>query len=325
MSFFNELKRRNVFKVAIAYVVVVWLVAQVLQLVFQSFGTPDWVMKTVLVLLATGLPFALFFAWAFEMTPEGLKREYEVDRSQSITPQTGRKLNNLIFAVMALALGYFAYDKFVLSESRDAALVEAATQVVSEKAVTEATTAESDKSIAVLPFVNMSDDKNNEYFGDGLAEELLNLLAKVPDLKVAARTSSFHFKGKDPTMAEVAAALQVDTVLEGSVRRSGETIRVVAQLINTADGSHMWSEKYDRPLTDLFAVQDDIAGKIVGALMPHLGGEQAKLASSDTGDISPALFERFMRARHRFYDKTPRSRRRLPSCVHRTRSIRRSS
>ncbi len=127
MSIFNELKRRNVFKVGIAYVIVAWLVAQVLQLVFESFGTPEWAIKTVLVLLATGLPFALFFAWAFEMTPEGLKREHEVDRSQSITPQTGTRLNFMITAAMALALAYFAWDKFVVSPERETALLETAT------------------------------------------------------------------------------------------------------------------------------------------------------------------------------------------------------
>ena len=150
MSLFNELKRRNVFRVGIAYVVVAWLVAQVLQLVFESFGTPDWVMKTVLVLLATGMPFALFFAWAFEMTPEGLKRESEVDRSQSITPQTGQKLNTTIFIVMALALGYFAIDKFYFSAEREAALVESVAQAKTAQAP-EQSPQDIDRSIAVLP------------------------------------------------------------------------------------------------------------------------------------------------------------------------------
>ena len=168
MSFFNELKRRNVFKVTIAYIVVAWLAAQVLQLIFESFGTPDWVMKTVLVLMAAGLGIAMFFAWAFEMTPEGLKRESEVDRSQSITPQTGKKLNNLIVAVMALALAYFVYDKFILSAGRDAALIKTTTLATTERAATEQAASESpesvedDKSIAVLPFADMSPDKDQE-------------------------------------------------------------------------------------------------------------------------------------------------------------------
>ncbi|MDH3902932.1 MAG: hypothetical protein OES90_06895, partial [Xanthomonadales bacterium] len=196
MSIFNELKRRNVFKVTIAYVIVSWLIAQVLQLVFESFGTPDWVMKTVLVLLASGVPIAVFFAWAFEMTPEGLKREHEVDRSQSITPQTGKKLNSLIITVLVLALAYFAYDKFVVSAGRetaaiDSAVEEATTQALAEQVATEEVSAEPDKSIAVLPFVNMSSDTEQEYFSDGLSEELLNLLAKIPELRVTSRSSAF--------------------------------------------------------------------------------------------------------------------------------------
>ena len=200
MSLFNELKRRNVFKVAIAYVAVAWLVAQVLQLIFESFGTPDWVMKTVLLLMATGFLFTLFFAWAFEMTPEGLKRDYEVDRSQSITPQTGKKLNSLIIVVMGLALAYFAYDKFILSESRNAALVETTKQAVTAETTAKLATNDDssnrlDRSIAVLPFVNMSPDPNQAFFADGIAEELLNLLAKIPNLRVTSRSSSFMFRG----------------------------------------------------------------------------------------------------------------------------------
>jgi len=200
----------------------------VLQLIFESFGTPEWVMKTVLVLMAVGLLFALFFAWAFEMTPEGLKKESEVDRSKSITPQTGKKLNNLIVVVMALALGYFAYDKFVLSTDRDAALIEATTQAVSQLAGTESAGLERDASIAVLPFVNMSDDASNEYFSDGLSEELLNLLAKVPELRVIARTSSFAYKGSNTKIADMARELDVDHILEGSVRKAGNQVRITA-------------------------------------------------------------------------------------------------
>jgi TolB-like protein len=271
LSFFNELKRRNVFKVAFAYVVVGWLVAQVLQLIFESFGTPEWVMKTVLVLMAAGLLFALFFAWAFEMTPEGLKKESEVDRTQSITPQTGKKLNNLIVALMALALGYFAYDKFVLSTNRDAALVEATTQAVTQLTNTEDAELESDASIAVLPFVNMSDDAGNEYFSDGLSEELLNLLAKIPELRVIARTSSFAYKGSNTKISDVARELNVDHVLEGSVRKAGKRVRITAQLILASDSSHLWSETYDRSLDDIFAIQDEISAAIVVALKDTLG------------------------------------------------------
>ena len=281
MSLFNELKRRNVFRVTIAYVVIAWLVAQVLQMVFESFGTPDWVMKTLLVLLATGLPFAVFFSWAFEITPEGLKREHEVDRSQTIPHETSRKLDFIIIGMMALALAYFAYDKLVLSAERDAALVEATTQAVSEQADTEEVSTESDKSIAVLPFVNMSDEASNEYFSDGISEELLNLLAKIPELRVSARTSSFSFKGQNLEVPEIAARLNVDYILEGSVRKSGNQVRITAQLVKADDGFHLWSETYDRTLDNIFAIQGEIASAVVAQLKIVLLGDAPIVRETD--------------------------------------------
>jgi TolB-like protein len=279
LSIFNELKRRNVFKVGIAYVIIAWLVAQLLQLVFESFGTPVWAIKTVLVLLATGLPFALFFAWAFELTPDGIKREHEVDRSQSISVQSGNKLNLMIIIVLVLALSYVAYDKFVLSAEREAAHIESATQTVTEQAVNTDASTESHKSIAVLPFVNMSSDPEQEYFSDGISEELLNVLAKIDSLKVAARTSSFSFKGQNRPVGEIAEVLGVDHILEGSVRKSGSQIRVTAQLIRVNDGFHMWSETYDRELVNIFAIQDEITEAIVSELRIELD-VQEQIASS---------------------------------------------
>ena len=281
MSLFNELKRRNVFRVGIAYVVVAWLVAQVLQLVFESFSQPDWVMKTVLVLLATGLPLALFFAWAFEMTPEGLKREHEVDRSQSITSQTGKKLNFTIITVMALALAYFALDKFVVTESKSTVTTESVAEettapIAAPQVVRDEVPTEPDKSIAVLPFINMSSDAEQEYFSDGLSEELLNLLAKIPELKVASRSSSFQFKGEKIDITEVAQKLKVAHVLEGSVRKSGNNVRITAQLVKAEDGYHMWSETYDRSLDNIFAIQDEISAAVVAALKIELLGEAPK-------------------------------------------------
>ena len=284
LSILNELKRRNVFKVGIAYVIVAWLVAQVLQLVFESFGTPVWAIKTVLVLLATGLPFALFFAWAFEMTPDGLKRESEVDRSQSITPQTGGKLNLTITALMAMALAYFAYDKFVLSGDREAALVAAMTQAVTEQKPPEPeAAANTEKSIAVLPFVNMSSDSEQEYFSDGISEELLNGLAKIDSLKVAARTSSFSFKGQNKPIGEIAQVLGVEHILEGSVRKSGDQVRITAQLIRVSDGFHMWSETYDRELVNIFIIQDEITDAIVSELRVKLD-VQTQITSTTTSN-----------------------------------------
>ncbi|MDX1403929.1 MAG: hypothetical protein R3192_05305, partial [Woeseiaceae bacterium] len=239
MTFFAELKRRNVFRVGIAYVIVGWLLAQVAELAFDAYGAPEWVLKSVLFILLLGLPLALFFAWVFELTPEGIKLEKHVDRSQSITPQTGRKLDFIIIGVLVVAVGFLLVDKFLLSES----------PVASDEIM-----AMESQSIAVLPFVNMSDD--DDYFADGLSEELLNLLAKIPDLKVAGRTSSFAFKGRNEDLREIGEALDVSKVLEGSVRRSGNRLRVTAQLVNVEDGYHLWSETYDRQMADIFDIQD---------------------------------------------------------------------
>ncbi len=274
MSLFNELKRRNVFKVGFAYVVVAWLVAQVLQLVFESFGTPAWAIKTVLVLLATGLPFALFFAWAFEMTPEGIKRESEVDRSQSIAPQTGKKLNTMITVVMALALAYFAYDKFVLSGDREAALVEAASQTAAEQAVATDVSTTSDKSIAVLPFANMSGDPEQEYFSDGMTEEIISKLSRIDNLAVASRTSVQRFKNTEMDIREIAATLGVRYVLEGSVRKAGDQLRITAQLIDSENGFHVWSKDFDGSMVDIFDVQENTAMQIAEALDIHLSPQE---------------------------------------------------
>lgn len=277
MSLFNELKRRNVFKVAIAYIVVAWFVLQVADVVLNNITAPGWVFKVLMLFVGIGFPFAVIFAWAFEMTPEGIKRESEVDRSQSITPVTGKKLNMMITGLLVLALGYFAYDKFVLSAGRDAALVEATTQAVTEApAPVVQEPDETEKSIAVLPFVNMSSDAEQEYFSDGLSEELLNLLAKIPELKVASRSSAFQFKGEKFDLKDVAEKLGVAHVLEGSVRKSGNQVRITAQLIKAEDGYHMWSETYDRSLDNIFAIQDEISAAVVGALKIELLGEVPK-------------------------------------------------
>lgn len=286
MPLLQELKRRNVIKVAIAYIVVAWLLAQVLQLVFESFGTPEWVMKTVLVLMAAGLAFAVIFAWAFEMTPEGLKREQEVDRSQSITPQTGQKLNRLIIAVMALAIGYFAYDKFVLGGRQVLEPVAVNNQDVAPQEPAEPD-AEPNRSVAVLPFVDMSPDKDQEYFTDGLTENLLNALAQLRELKVAGRTSSFAFKGRNEDLRDIGEQLGVAHILEGSVQKSGQRVRVTAQLVSAGDGYHLWSQTYDRTLEDIFAVQDEIADAVAKAMRVTLlghGGNAGVGASAHSGD-----------------------------------------
>ena len=271
MSFFSELKRRNVFKVAAAYIIVGWLLLQVSDTLVPALHLPEWFHSGVAFLLIIGFPLAVIFAWAFEMTPDGLKREKEVDRSQSITRVTGQKLNNALIGMLVLALGYFVIDKFVLDPRRDAELVQNNQSEKLQEAGADVQGGEEfgNKSIAVLPFVNMSDDGANEYFSDGLSEELLNLLAKIPDLKVAARTSSFQFKGKTGDIESIATQLKVANVLEGSVRKSGNQVRITAQLIKADDGYHLWSETYDRTLENIFAVQDEIAAAVVDALKVH--------------------------------------------------------
>ena len=215
-SFFNELQRRNVFRVALVYIVAAWLLLQVADVVLNNIEAPNWVFQAILLLLALGFPFALIFAWAFELTPEGLKKEKDIDRSQSITQVTGRKLDFTIIAVLVLALGYFAYDKFVIDLGQEETLATASTQA---KESSETDTPE--MSIAVLPFVNMSSDPEQEFFSDGISEELLNMLAQFPGLRVAARTSSFQFKGMNQDIAEIADTLNVETA-DGT---TGRTIR----------------------------------------------------------------------------------------------------
>ena len=298
MSFLKELKRRNVIRVGAAYIIIAWLVAQVLQLIFESFGTPNWAIKTVLVLLAAGLPFSLFFSWAFEMTPEGLKREHEVDRTQSITPQTGKQLDRMIIGVLVLSLVYFAYDKFVLSAGRETAAIEsaveaAASQALTAQAAAEEAAAKIKKSIAVLPFVNMSDDASNEFFSDGLSEELLNLLAKIPELRVTSRSSAFSYKGKDFKIPDVGRELKVSYVLEGSVRKAGNQVRITAQLIKVDGDVHFWSETYDRSLDNIFAIQDEIAAAVVTQLKLKLFADVPTVQQTD-----PEAYALFLQARH---------------------------
>jgi TolB-like protein len=292
MSFFSELKRRNVFRVGIAYTVVAWLVAQVVDLVLESFGTPPWVMKSLLVILAAGLPLAIVFAWAFEMTPEGIKKEKDVDRSQSITSSTGRKLDRMIIGIMAVVIAFLVLDRFVLTNESEEPVSESDSQTFAVE--TETAPAEAGPSVAVLPFVNMSGDADNEYFSDGLTETLLHMLAQLPELRVAARTSSFAFKGQNAGIAEISEALKVAHILEGSVQKAGNRVRVTAQLIRADDGFHVWSQNYDRTLEDIFAIQDEIAEDVAGALDATLLGGNVKIAHIETSDVG--AYDTYLRA-----------------------------
>jgi TolB-like protein/Tfp pilus assembly protein PilF len=300
VSLFNELKRRNVLKVGAAYIVIAWLVAQVLQLVFESFAAPDWVMKTVLVLLAAGVPFALLFAWIFELTPDGLKREHEVDRTQSITSQTSRKLDFVIISILVVALGYFVFDKFSGPPSSESSSGEVAGQSIEPGTNDPIAAMETrSQSIAVLPFINMSPDKDQEYFSDGISEEILNVLAKIPELHVTSRSSAFAFKGTKIDIPTVAKQLGVANVLEGSVRKSGNRVRITAQLIEAGSDRHLWSETYDRELDDIFAIQDEISLAIVTALKGHLdleGPAGESITSRKTANT--VAYQAYLRGHH---------------------------
>ncbi len=289
-DFIEELKRRNVAKVALVYIIAGWLTMQVVDVMFPALHLPEWLISAVAAFVLIGFPFAVIFAWAFEMTPEGLKREKDVDRSESITPRTGQKLNHVAMVILAIAVVFLLVDKFAF---------QADTEVPDTEVI--ATAPEEKPSIAVLPFVNMSGDVENEYFSDGLSEELLNLLAKIPQLHVAGRTSSFKFKGTNEDLRIIGEALNVAHVLEGSVRKSGARLRITAQLIDTQNGYHLWSENYDRELTDIFAIQDEIAGHVVEELKAHLLGAEVAAATQGTTNIE--AYNQFLRGNY-FIDNT---------------------
>ena len=278
MAFFSELKRRNVIRVATAYVVGSWLVIQVIETIFPAFGFGDDAIRLVITVLAAAFIPVLVFSWVFEITPGGIAKEVHVDKEESITRFTGKRLDRAIMVLLALAVGYFAIDKFVMDPKRDATLVEETTQQVRSEAQSVSSGA---PSIAVLPFVNMSEDASNEYFSDGLSEELLNLLAKIPELKVASRSSAFSYKGKDFRISDVGRELNVAHVLEGSVRKSGKQIRITAQLIKVEDGFHMWSETWDRTLDNIFEIQDEIAATVVAQLEVTLLGNVPRVEETD--------------------------------------------
>ena len=262
--FFTELRRRNVVRVGIAYVVVGWLLMQAASALEPALLLPDWVDRVVAVFLLIGFPIVLIFAWAFEITPDGIKLTKEVDPDESITPVTGKKLEHTIIVLLGLAVVFFLARE--VWSPGGVGGVDRADGVD----VADARPA----SIAVLAFQDYSEGKDQDYFSKGIAEEILNLLAKTNTLRVAARTSSFSFDGSEMDIREIGKKLEVGTVLEGSVRKAGATIRITAQLIDVENGYHLWSETYDRDYTDIFKIQDEIAAAILASLKVHLLGEE---------------------------------------------------
>jgi adenylate cyclase len=283
------------------------LLIEVSATTFPMLRLPEWTATFVAVLMMIGFPVALIFAWAFELTPEGLKKERDVGRSQSITRITGRKFDYLIIAVLVLALGFLAFDKIVLDPSRDADLVRATTKSVTEQTVSDNARA-AKNSIAVLPFTDLSPAGDQEYFSDGIAEEILNVLVRIDGLKVASRTSSFGFKGQEVLgIPRIAEKLNVRHVLEGSVRKSGDMVRITAQLIDAGTDQHLWSETYDRTLTaaSIFAIQDEIAEAIVSQLGVIIDKDQDGALKIDVAADTQSLdaYELYLRARRLFIDR----------------------
>jgi len=295
MSLISELKRRNVFRVATAYVVAAWLLLQIADLLLDNIEAPSWVIQSLFVVVGVGFVFALIFSWIYELTPDGVMKESDVPRDRSIALHTAKKLDYLTIALLLGAIAYLVADRYVLE--RPAATVR---PPAAESLAVEAPAVEPN-SIAVLPFSDLSENGDQEYFSDGIAEELLNLLVRVNGLKVASRTSSFAYKDQNRNIPEIAAELKVANVLEGSVRKAGNRVRITAQLIDTRDDRHLWSDTYDRDLVDIFAIQDEIATAIVSALKTELGVD----AAADDIEVEVATgnldaYELYLRGRNLF-------------------------
>ncbi len=297
MSLFRELKRRNVFKVATLYIVAGWLALQVADVLFEHLGVPDWTFRFLFGLLVICFPLVLLFSWVFEITPEGIRRESEVEEGFSIAHKTGQRINQAIAAVLVLAILAVIADRLIPRQEQPARSASIASAIDGDPTNTATPREILDKSIAVLPFVNMSGDPDNEFFSDGLAEELLNALSRLEDLKVAGRTSSFAFKGKDTDLRDIARQLNVAHLLEGSVRKSGNRVRITAQLISAGDGFHLWSDTFDRELDDIFQIQEEIAAVVADALQAVLAGSgDTPLISESTA--KPEAYEAYLRGRY---------------------------
>src|SRR4051794_549256 len=300
-KFLAELKRRNVYKVAVAYAVVAWLLIQAASILFPAFDAPPWVMKVFIVLIALGFLPALVFSWAFEITPEGIKRESEVAPNESITGRTGRKLIGIIVTLAVIAVGLFVFRLVGIPQWRDRAVRFGGNDDGRRSAASAP-----GKSVAVLPLVNTRGDPANEYFSDGLSEELIAVLARIPELKVIGRTSSFFFKGTSSDSAAIGQKLGVANLIEGSVRKQGVRVRIVAELISAIDGRSLWSETYDRELKDVFAVQAEIATAVADQMKVKLLGQSARPASAASTE-NPTAHNAVLQADFYFQQQTQES------------------
>jgi TolB-like protein len=290
--FFAELQRRNVYKVAVAYAVVAWLLLQALSILLPAFDAPPWVLRVFIAAIAAGFPLALVFAWAFELTPEGIKRSEEVAPQQSIAPKTGRKLIAITAALVVIAVALFVFQ-FVRSQHP--------AQVTSSSGKSPPSPASPtipQKSIAVLPFENLSEEKANAFFTDGVQDEILTHLARIADLKVISRTSVMQYKrATQRNLREIGQQLGVAHVVEGSVQRADKRVRVNAQLIDARNDAHLWAQTYDRDLADVFAIQSEIAKAIADQLQAKLSpGEKKAIEQPPTTDL--AAFDLYSRRNH---------------------------
>ncbi|SFM99672.1 tetratricopeptide repeat protein [Dokdonella immobilis] len=296
MSFFAELRRRNVIRMAGLYLVGGWVVIQVAETLLPAFDIPAWVLRAIIIVIALGFIPALIFSWVFELTPEGLKRDTEVDRERSIAPQTGQRMNYMIAGLMAVALAYFAIDRFVVGPTRDALNVAASlkSRPPADPVVDPPVDA---KSIAVLPFENLSGDKDNEYFASGMQDMILTKLAGIADLKVISRTSTEKYASHPDNLKTVAQQLGVATILEGSVQKSGNAVLINVQLIDAQSDVHLWAEAYPRTLENIFGVEGEVAQKIADALKAKLtSAESTNIASVSTRN--PEAYDYYFKAEY---------------------------
>ena len=293
-NFFAELKRRNVYKVAVAYAVVAWLLIQAASIFLPAFDAPPWVMKIFIIVIIFGFPVALIFSWAFEITPEGIKLEMEIDPKKSIARKTGRKIVGLTIALAIVAAGMFVYEMVrpVGTSLRDVRSGDAK----DEGPLGEPSLPAPNKSIAVLPFDNLSRDPDNAYFCEGVQDEILTRLAKVADLKVISRTSTQHFKSAPENLPQIAKQLGVAHILEGSVQKASDQVRVNVQLINALTDAHLWAETFDRKLTDIFAVESEIAKTVAETLQARLTGSE-KNSIAKTPTVNPEAYELYLKGK----------------------------
>lgn len=292
MSFFQELKRRNVFRAGAAYVAVAWVLMQVAEVTFPAFGFGDGAMRVVIIALAIGFMPAVAMAWVYELTPRGLKRDSDVDRDSEQARRTNRLLDRAVVLLLALALTYFAVDKFVLDPARDAEELAAATEQAREAGRTEVKEMSRERSIAVLAFRDLSPEGDQAYFCDGIAEDLLNLLTRIPGLRVTSRSSAFSFKGKDVPIPTIADQLNVAHILDGSVRRAGDRVRIAVQLVDARTDAQLWSQTFDRTLDDVFAIQDEVTAEVARQLRLELLGAPPKAKPVD-----PQAYALYLQAR----------------------------